>query len=579
MKLKTGIGYQSYAEMMEKNIFYIDKTLFLRDWWEYADKVTLITRPRRFGKTLNMSTVECFFSIKYANRGDLFEGKSIWEEKSPDSGYAYRKLQGKYPVIFMSFADVKPTNNAGMTALEEMKAIVKQIIANEYKKYREIMVSDLFSDDDRAHFASVNRDMDDLTASMSIMVLCSYLEKYHGQKAIILLDEYDTPMQEAWLHGYWDQAVNFFRNFFGITFKNIDSFDRAIITGITRIARESIFSDLNHLETVATTSNKYAAYFGFTEKEVFKALDLTGMGGQKQGVKQWYDGFTFGDCTDIYNPWSITSFIANAGKYDTYWANTSSNALVSTLMKTGSATMKQTVENLIAGEGFRAPIDEQIVFSQIEKNENAIWSLLLASGYLKVLNTDPFTSDRAEAPHYTLALTNLEVMFLFKKIIREWFEIETSGSTYNNFVKALLLDDVGYMNEFMNEIALKSFSQFDIAKSSSWPDAPERFYHGFVLGLMVGLQNRFTITSNRESGFGRYDVLLTPLDLEKDNAYIIEFKVHRPGQEKDLQETVEKAHAQIQEKHYKAALTASGIPPEKIRKYGFAFKGKKCLIG
>ena len=579
MKLKTGIGYQSYAEMMEKNIFYIDKTLFLRDWWEYADKVTLITRPRRFGKTLNMSTVECFFSIKYANRGDLFEGKSIWEEKSPDSGYAYRKLQGKYPVIFMSFADVKPTNNAGMTALEEMKAIVKQIIANEYKKYREIMVSDLFSDDDRAHFASVISDMDDLTASMSIMVLCSYLEKYHGQKAIILLDEYDTPMQEAWLHGYWDQAVNFFRNFFGITFKNIDSFDRAIITGITRIARESIFSDLNHLETVATTSNKYAAYFGFTEKEVFKALDLTGMGGQKQGVKQWYDGFTFGDCTDIYNPWSITSFIANAGKYDTYWANTSSNALVSTLMKTGSATMKQTVENLIAGEGFRAPIDEQIVFSQIEKNENAIWSLLLASGYLKVLNTDPFTSDRAEAPHYTLALTNLEVMFLFKKIIREWFEIETSGSTYNNFVKALLLDDVGYMNEFMNEIALKSFSQFDIAKSSSWPDAPERFYHGFVLGLMVGLQNRFTITSNRESGFGRYDVLLTPLDLEKDNAYIIEFKVHRPGQEKDLQETVEKAHAQIQEKHYKAALTASGIPPEKIRKYGFAFKGKKCLIG
>lgn len=579
MKLKTGIGYQSYAEMMEKNIFYIDKTLFLRDWWEYADKVTLITRPRRFGKTLNMSTVECFFSIKYANRGDLFEGKSIWEEKSPDSGYAYRKLQGKYPVIFMSFADVKPTNNAGMTALEEMKAIVKQIIANEYKKYREIMVSDLFSDDDRAHFASVNRDMDDLTASMSIMVLCSYLEKYHGQKAIILLDEYDTPMQEAWLHGYWDQAVNFFRNFFGITFKNIDSFDRAIITGITRIARESIFSDLNHLETVATTSNKYAAYFGFTEKEVFKALDLTGMGGQKQGVKQWYDGFTFGDSTDIYNPWSITSFIANAGKYDTYWANTSSNALVSTLMKTGSATMKQTVENLIAGESFRAPIDEQIVFSQIEKNENAIWSLLLASGYLKVLNTDPFTSDRAEAPHYTLALTNLEVMFLFKKIIREWFEIETSGSTYNNFVKALLLDDVGYMNEFMNEIALKSFSQFDIAKSSSWPDAPERFYHGFVLGLMVGLQNRFTITSNRESGFGRYDVLLTPLDLEKDNAYIIEFKVHRPGQEKDLQETVEKAHAQIQEKHYEAALTASGIPPEKIRKYGFAFKGKKCLIG
>lgn len=579
MKPKTGIGYQSYAEMMEKNIFYIDKTLFLRDWWEYADKVTLITRPRRFGKTLNMSTVECFFSNKYANREDLFEGKAIWEEKSPEGGYTYRQLQGKYPVIFMSFADVKPTSSAGEAEFEEMKTIVKQIIANEYKKYKEIMTSDLFNDDDRAHFASVNRNMDDLTASMSIMMLCSYLEKYYCRKVIILLDEYDTPMQEAWLHGYWDQAVNFFKSFFGITFKNIDSFDRAIITGITRISRESIFSDLNHLETVTTTSNKYAAYFGFTEDEVFQALDQTGMGDQKQGVKQWYDGFTFGERTDIYNPWSITSFIAKSGKYDTYWTNTSSNALVSALMKTGSATVKQIVENLIAGKSFRTPIDEQIVFSQIERNENAVWSLLLASGYLKVLETDPFTADRTEEPHYTLALTNLEVVLMFKKMIREWFEIETSGSTYNNFVKALLLDDVGYMNEFMNEIALKSFSQFDIAKNASGTDAPERFYHGFVLGLIVGLQNRFTITSNRESGFGRYDVMLTPLDPEKDNAYIIEFKVHRPGQEKDLQETVAKAHDQIREKRYEAALTASGIPPEKIRKYGFAFKGKECLIG
>lgn len=579
MKQKTGIGYQSYAEMMEKNIFYIDKTLLIRDWWEYADKVTLITRPRRFGKTLNMSTVECFFSNKYANRGELFEGKAIWEEKSAAGGYAYRPLQGQYPVIFMSFADAKTTNNAGMTEIEEMKTIIKQIIANEYKKYKNIMASDLFSDDDRMHFSSVNRNMDDLTASMSIKMLCSYLEKYYGRKAIILLDEYDTPMQEAWLHGYWDKAAKFFKSFLGTTFKNIDSFDRAIITGITRISKESIFSELNHLEIVTTTSNKYATYFGFTEEEVFRALDLAGMSEHKHGVKQWYDGFTFGKYKDIYNPWSITSFIAKAGKYETYWTNTSSNALVSALMKTGSAAMKQTVEDLITGKSFRAPIDEQIVFSQIEKNENAIWSLLLASGYLKVLETDPFTADRTEEPHYTLALTNLEVILLFKKMIREWFEIETEGSTYNNFVKALLLDDVSYMNEFMNEIALKSFSEFDIAKSASELDAPERFYHGFVLGLIVGLQNKFIITSNRESGFGRYDVLLTPLDKEKDNAYIIEFKVHKPRQEKDLEETVKKAHLQIQEKQYAAALTAEGIPPEKIRKYGFAFKGKECLIG
>lgn len=573
MKQKTGIGYQSYEEMMEKNIFYIDKTLFIRDWWECADKVTLITRPRRFGKTLNMSTIECFFSNKYAGRGDLFEGKAIWKEEK------YRKLQGTYPVIFISFADAKTTEDAHMSEVEEMKTAVKQIITNIYKKYKDIMNSDVFDDDDRKHFASVGRDMDDLTASTAINTLCTYLEKYYGKKPIILLDEYDTPIQEAWIYGYWDKAVKFFKSFFGTTFKNKDGFDRAIITGITRISKESIFSELNHLEVVTTTSDRYATCFGFTEEEVFKALDDAGMSEHKQGVKRWYDGFTFGKYSDIYNPWSITSFIKNKGNYETYWANTSSNALVSTLMRTGSAAMKQTVEDLITGKSFSAPIDEQIVFDQIEQSENAIWSLLLASGYFKVLAVEPFTADRISEPHYTLALTNLEVLLMFKKLVKEWFEIETEGSVYNNFVKALLLDDVDYMNEFMNEIALQSFSEFDIAKSTSRVDAPERFYHGFVLGLMVGLQNRFVITSNRESGFGRYDVVLTPFDMEKDNAYIIEFKVHKPKREKNLEETVVNAHLQIQEKQYEADLIAKGFVPEKIRKYGFAFRGKECLIG
>ena len=579
MNPKMGIGYQSYAEMIEKNIFYIDKTLFIRDWLEYADKVTLITRPRRFGKTLNMSTIECFFSNNYAGRKDLFEGKAIWEEKSQDGEYKYRHLQGTYPVIFMSFANAKITGNAGMTEIEEMKTVVKYIISEVYDSYAFLMDSDLFTEKERNYFTSVNKNMDDLTATTAINSLCIYLEKYYGQKAIILLDEYDTPMQEAWLGGYWNKALKFFKSFLGTTFKNIDNFDRAIITGITRVSKESIFSELNHLEVVTTTSNKYASYFGFTEKEVFQSLDKMGMDEYKQGVKQWYDGFTFGEYTDIYNPWSITSFIANKGKYETYWANTSSNALVNTLMKTGSAAMKQTIEDLLAGKSFCTSIDEQIVFDQIEKNENAIWSLLLASGYLKVLGTDPLTADRTEEPHYTLALTNLEVLLTFKKMVKEWFGIETDGSVYNDFVKALLLDDVDYMNEFMNEIALQSFSEFDIAKSASSLDAPERFYHGFVLGLIVGLQNRFTIASNRESGFGRYDIVLTPLDREKDNAYIIEFKVHKPKREKNLEETVANAHLQIYEKRYEASLIANGILPENIRKYGFAFKGKKCLIG
>ncbi len=573
MKPKSGIGYQSYEEIVEKNIFYIDKTLFIKDWWEYADKVTLITRPRRFGKTLGLSTIECFFSNKYAGRGDLFEGKAIWKEEK------YRQLQGKYPVIFMSLADARTTEAAGMTKIEEMKTAVKQIIAGEYKKHKDIMRSEVFDEDDRKHFAAVRKDMDDLTAATAINMLSMYLEKYYGKKAVILLDEYDTPVQEAWLHGYWDKAVMFFRSFFGSTFKNKDSFDRAIITGITRVSKESIFSDLNHLDVVTATSDEYAAYFGFTEDEVFQALDDAGMGEHKSGVRRWYDGFTFGKHADIYNPWSITSFLKKKGRYETYWVNTSSNGLVSALMKTGSAAMKRTIEDLIAGKSFRVPIDEQIVFNQIEKNENAVWSLLLAAGYLKVVEMDPLTEDRIDDPCYTLALTNLEVLLMFKKMIKEWFEIETEGSPYNDFVKALLLDDVDYMNEFMNEIALRSFSEFDIAKSASGLDAPERFYHGFVLGLVVGLQNRFVITSNRESGFGRYDVVLMPLDREKDKAYIIEFKVHKPRYEKNLEETVASALHQIEEKQYEAALTAEGITPENIRRYGFAFKGKECLIG
>lgn len=573
MEQKNGIGYQSYEEMMRKNIFYIDKTLFIRDWWENADKVTLITRPRRFGKTLNMSTVECFFSNKYAGRGDLFEGKAIWKEEK------YWQLQGAYPVVSISFADVKATEDIHMTETEEMKAAVKQVIADAYKEHKNIMKSQQFDDDDRAQFASVNKNMDDLTASMAIKNLCVYLEKFHGKKPIILLDEYDTPMQEAWVQGYWEKAVKFFKSFFGASFKNRDCFDRAIITGITRISKESIFSELNHLDVITTTSDEYAEYFGFTENEVFQALDHAGMGEHKAGVKQWYDGFTFGSHTDIYNPWSITSFLKKKGKYEAYWANTSSNALVSVLIKKGSVAMKQTMEDLLAGKSFCAPIDEQIVFNQVEKSENAVWSLLLASGYLKVASMDSLTADREDDPSYTLELTNFEVLLMFRKMIRGWFKIEEKGSVYNGFVRALLADDVDYMNEFMNEIALQSFSEFDIAKSSSKLDAPERFYHGFVLGLMVGLKDRFTITSNRESGFGRYDIVLTPLDRERDNAYIIEFKVHKPKREKDLAQTVANAHLQIQEKLYEAALTAKGFLPENIRKYGFAFQGKKCLIG
>ena len=578
----VNLGIQQFDTLMEEQKFYVDKTGLIREWLEYGSSVTLITRPRRFGKTLNMSMLECFFSKRYAGRGDLFEGLSIWEEKSSEGAYKYRHLQGAFPVIFMSFAPIKTGN------IEAMKTGIKQIITNLYSGYREIMASEIFQDEDRRYFESVRDDMDDKTAIISINRLCSYLERYYDEKVIVLLDEYDTPIQEAWMAGTWDETMDFFRNFFNHTFKTNSHLYRGMITGITRVSRESIFSDLNNLEVATITSDKYATAFGFTEEEVFRALDDAGLGSEKQKVKTWYDGFIFGSYSDIYNPWSIASFISNKGKYSAYWVNTSSNGLVNTLVQKGDAEIKKAMEDLLCGNSIVAEIDEQIAFDQLEEDPNAVWSLLLTTGYLKVLDTVAGACDNEaeeeDAVWYRLALTNYEVKRMFRKMIRRWFNGRTSTS-YNNFLKALLLNDVEEMNEYMNRIALNSFSNFDTAKSASSDDAPERFYHGFVLGLMVELSDRFEITSNRESGFGRYDIMLTPINIpnspnqEKDCAYIIEFKVHKPKKEKSLEETVANALSQIDEKHYEAQLVSKGFTPDQIKKYGFAFRGKECLIG
>lgn len=424
--------------------------------------------------------------------------------------------------------------------------------------------------------------MDEKVASDAVRSMVNFMQRFYGKDVIIIFDEYDTPMQEAWLNGYWDEAVDFLRDFFNSTFKTNRSLCRGIITGITRISKESIFSDLNNLEVITTTSDTYATAFGFTEEEVFCALDDVGLGAQKQGVKKWYDGFTFGRYTDIYNPWSIASFIRNKGKYETYWINTSGNGLVNSLVQRGNAGVKQTMEELLQGKSFRAEIDEQIVFSQLEDDENAVWSLLMATGYLKVLKTEPGECEDAFGAAgdvwYTLALTNYEVRQMFRRMVKRWFN-GSAKMSYNNFIKALLLNDVDAMNDYMNKVALHSFSSFDIAKGVSDDDAPERFYHGFVLGLMVELSGRYEITSNRESGYGRYDVMLKPVDREKDCSYIIEFKVYKSYKEKTLGETLANAHARIEEKQYEAGLIEEGFAPGQIRKYCFAFQGKKCLIG
>ncbi len=567
MKIKNtshqtiSLGNTAFASIREANSFYIDKTDFIRQWWESQDVATLITRPRRFGKSLNLNMLECFFSEKYRGEGDLFRGLSIWNHEK------YREIQGTYPVIFFSFADIK-----GQT-FTSAREVICQVIQDLYAEFGFLKESERLSQEEKDYFSLVIPTMSDAVTAMSLKRLSMCLHSYYGKKVLIFLDEYDTPLQEAYMYGFWDELTGFMRGLFNSTFKTNPYLERALLTGITRVSKESIFSDLNNLTVITTTSEQYADCFGFTETEVFDALEKYGMADRQGEVQTWYDGFSFGNKRDIYNPWSITCFLKEK-KLRPYWANTSSNQLVGKLVREGSAQIKMVMEDLLAGKSFQTEIDEEIIFEQLQRKKGAIWSLFLAGGYLKVVKSEfDISSGRYS---YELALTNQEVKMLFEDMVEGWFSDD--AVPYNDFLKAFLAKDLDYMNEYMNRVAEAAFSTFDTGRNPSDDTNPERFYHGFVLGLIVELAGKYRVTSNRESGFGRYDVMLEPLEKTKD-AFVLEFKVFNPRKEKTLEDTVSNALQQINEKDYDCELLSRGIQKENIFHYGFAFEGKKVLIG
>lgn len=573
MNQVISIGKQDFSSLRENNCFYIDKSDLIREWWDSQDEITLITRPRRFGKTLNMSMLNYFFSNLYTDKKALFENLSIWKEEK------YRNLQGIYPVIFISFASVK-----GNTYQDTRDGVIMAI--NEaYSEHRYLLEWKGLTEGERKCFEEldnyaknpgIKEPVANDTICNAVKNLSNCLYRYYKKKILIFLDEYDTPMQESYLYEYWEEFIAFIRNFFNATFKTNPYLERAMMTGITRVSKESVFSDLNNLNVVTTTSREYETCFGFTEQEVFCALETMGMSEEKQLVKSWYDGFVFGSRKDIYNPWSITNYL-DKKQLRPYWADTSSNGLINRLIRRSSPEIKELMEELLQGREIVVNFDEQIVFEQLEQDENAIWSLMLASGYLKA--TEVEYRGILRDPWYHLMITNLETTAMFSSLFKGWFY--QSRSNYNQFVKALLNSDLDAMNYYMNQISMATFSYFDMSGKEDGSGAPERFYHGFVLGLIADQTDQYEICSNRESGFGRYDVMMIPRKPgnRRCPAIIMEFKVHNSKKEETLEETVDHALDQIEAMNYDAQLFARGFERKEIRHYGFAFEGKKVLIG
>ena len=510
MQKVISIGKQNFVSLRENDCFYIDKTDLICKWWESKDEITLITRPRRFGKTLNMSMLNCFFSNQFTGREDLFKGLVVWKKEK------YRKMQGTYPVIFLNFSAIKGSN------YEDARDGIIMAINEAYSEHRYLLESNELTDGERKCFEEldyyaknpgIKKQVANDTICNAVKNLANCLSRYYKKKAIILLDEYDTPMQEAYLYGYWKEFTAFIRSLFNATFKTNPYLERAMMTGITRVSKESVFSDLNNLNVVTTTSTEYETCFGFSEEEVFQALEERGMNNQKKLVKSWYDGFVFGNTHDIYNPWSITNFL-DKKQVRPYWADTSSNSMIDELIRKASTDIKEKMEELLQGKEIVVNFDEQIVFEQLDN--------------------------------------------------------------YNQFMKALLSDDIDAMNYYMNQIIMTTFSYFDVGQNE-----PERFYHGFVLGLIADQTDIYEIRSNRESGFGRYDVMMIPKikETKKYPAIIMEFKVRNIKREESLEDTVQTVLTQIKEKCYDAELYDRGLKKEEIHHYGFAFEGKKVLIG
>lgn len=549
-----GIGVSDFKMLRVRENYFIDKSLFIKDILDNQSSVALIRRPRRFGKTLNMSMLKYYFDCQAKDSKELFKNLKIMEQ-----GEKYTSKLGYYPVIYITLKDVNDS------IYENMILNLKTAILNMYKQHMYLLDSDKIYGFEKQKMEDILYCREDETVlKNSIRDLSEYLGRYYDKPVILLVDEYDVPLQSAYVEGYYDEAVKFFKTFYGATFKDNPYLEKTVITGVSRVAKESIFSGANNFDVYTVlTDNEFEDDFGITSEEIDKVLKDFEVEEEKEKIKEWYDGYTIGKTNGIYNPWSILNYLKRK-ELMPYWVNTSSNDLIKLILK-NSTTVKEKIERLLKDEAIEVRIDLETVIIGIENNEDNIWGLLVGTGYLKIVETVDITEAR-----YKVKIPNFEIKALFQSIIRDWFRDKVIGNDLQSILKDLVTLNLKEFEKKFEILVTQMFSYMDVGENTA-----ENFYHAFVLGMLVGLKDSYYVNSNRESGLGRYDIMLEPKD-KNGNSFIMESKVLEDKEEKTIEETIANAKKQIEEKKYEENLRERGFT--NITKMVFAFKGKEIKM-
>ena len=542
-----GIGVSDFKALRLRRNYYIDKTEFIKHIIDNQSSVVLITRPRRFGKTLNMSTLRYYFDNQIKDAKELFQNLKIMQ-----MGEKYTSQMSSYPCIYMTLKDVNDSSYENM--ILNLKTEAMEI----YQQHMYLLKSDKIHDFEKERIKEIlfARE-DEITLKNCVKELSKYLFRVYEKPVMLFLDEYDVPLQSAYVEGYYDQAIKFFKTFYGTTFKDNQYLEKTVITGVSRVAKESIFSGANNFDVYTILDNEFSSDFGITEQEMEKIIKDFDVEDEKDEIKKWYDGYKIGEQEGIYNPWSVLQYMKNK-KLQPYWVNTSSNDLIKMTLK-NSTTVKEKIERLLKDEIIEVTIDQETVITGIEENEENIWGLLLGTGYLKVIESNEDGTCKVQIPNY-------EIKNLFQSIVRDWFRNKVIGNDLNTILKDLVTLNLEEFEEKFEKLVIEMFSFMDVGENTA-----ENFYHAFVLGMLVGLKDTYYVNSNRESGLGRYDIMLEPKD-KNQNSFIMEFKVHKPEKESNIEETIANAKRQIEERKYEQSLQERGFT--NITKMVFAFKGK-----